>query len=59
MITKTGKVTGISGYNGKSARVVLDSGKRITIRTSHRPLIGDWVVEGELSRELSIHHGKT
>ncbi|PWI34845.1 hypothetical protein DI392_00765 [Vibrio albus] len=58
MSNRTGKVTGIVGYNGKSARVVIHSGRIITVRTSHKPIIGDWVVEGELSRELSIKHGK-
>lgn len=57
-MTKTGTVKSIIGYNGKSARVVIDSDRRITVRTSHRPLIGDVVVEGELSRELSVKHGK-
>ncbi|KJR21526.1 hypothetical protein BOO91_14660 [Vibrio navarrensis] len=49
---RTGKIKGVIGYNGKSARVYLSSGERICIPTTHRPVIGDWVVEGELSNEL-------
>ncbi|EOX3482054.1 hypothetical protein ACPFUU_001568 [Vibrio cholerae] len=53
MKKRTGKIKGVIGYNGKSARVVLSSGERICIHTTHRPLSGDWVVEGELSNEPS------
>lgn len=48
---RTGKIKSIIGYNGKAARVKLSSGERICIPTTHRPVIGDWVVEGELSNE--------
>ncbi len=57
-MNKTGRVTNVIGYNGKSARVILDSARRVTVCTSHRPMIGDVVVEGELSRELVVKHGK-
>lgn len=50
---KTGVVVMVIGYNGKSARVELSNGRRICVKASHRPAIGDWVVEGELSTELS------
>lgn len=48
---RTGKIKSIIGYNGQSAWVRLSSGERICIPTTHRPVIGDWVVEGELSNE--------
>lgn len=48
---RTGKVNAVIGYNGQAARVRLSSGERICIPATHRPVIGDWVVEGELSNE--------
>lgn len=48
---KSGRVSGVIRWNGVSARVQLNDGSRITVRASHQPRIGDWVVEGELSRE--------
>ncbi|WP_017002831.1 hypothetical protein [Enterovibrio norvegicus] len=49
--TKSGRIVSVIRWNGTSARVVLRDGSRITTKASHRPMMGDWIVEGELSRE--------
>ncbi|MPX91422.1 hypothetical protein EHW58_11660 [Salinivibrio sp. VYel1] len=48
----TGVIVLVIGWNGKSAHVELSNGSTISIKASHRPKVGDWVVEGELSTEL-------
>lgn len=46
----TGTVTAVLAFDGARALVTLDSGVRVVIPTSHRPALGDAVVEGELER---------
>ncbi|CZF79707.1 hypothetical protein [Grimontia marina] len=48
---KSGCIASLIRWNGKSARVQLKDGSRVTLRVSFKPRVGDWVVEGELSRE--------
>ncbi|TGZ35370.1 hypothetical protein EQ875_01651 [Photobacterium damselae subsp. damselae] len=50
---KTGRVAEVTSQCGKVARVVLANGAEIKVVASHKVKVGDWVVEGELSRELS------
>ncbi|MEI8609946.1 hypothetical protein BCS58_08150 [Enterovibrio norvegicus] len=48
---KSGRIVSVIRWNGVSARVVLKDGSRITAKASHRPKMGDWIVDGELSRD--------
>ncbi|MGD6739730.1 hypothetical protein ACN08N_23575 [Photobacterium leiognathi subsp. mandapamensis] len=47
---KTGRVAEVISQCGKVARVVLATGAEIKIIASHKVKVGDWVVEGELSK---------
>lgn len=49
MSLKTGIIFQVIRYNGKVARVRLDDDSVIVIECTHRPRLGDHVVEGELS----------
>ena len=50
---KTGRVAEVTSQCGKVARVVLVNGAKMRVIASHNVKVGDWIVEGELSRELS------
>lgn len=50
---KTGRVAEVTSQCGKVARVVLANGAKMRVIASHNVKVGDWIVEGELSRELS------
>ncbi|MCD9514039.1 hypothetical protein GLP23_03960 [Photobacterium carnosum] len=50
---KTGRIAEVTSQCGKVARVVLANGAKMRVIASHNVKVGDWIVEGELSRELS------
>ncbi|MGF1727061.1 hypothetical protein [Photobacterium nomapromontoriensis] len=49
---KTGRVAEVIKQRGKVARLALANGAIVEVAASHKVKPGDWVVEGELSREL-------
>lgn len=47
-IDVTGRITSVISHDGEIAKVVLNGGIMLQLETSHLPVKGDWVVEGEL-----------
>ncbi|HIF9180957.1 hypothetical protein [Photobacterium damselae] len=50
----TGCVAEIMEQQSFFVRVILTSGTEIEIKATHKINIGDWIVEGEVSRELAL-----
>lgn len=49
MSLKSGVIIQVIRYNGKTARVRLEDESTLVIECTHRPRLGDYVVENELS----------
>ncbi|MCE9955596.1 hypothetical protein [Aeromonas rivipollensis] len=48
-VTVTGVITHIEEYDGSHASVVLNTGVSVVVPATHEPVLGDTIVEGELS----------
>ncbi|HIF9483137.1 hypothetical protein IHC92_18255 [Photobacterium damselae subsp. damselae] len=53
MNIKTGQVAKVKKQQGLLVRVMLTNGVEIDVKAPHEIKIGDWIIEGEFSRELA------
>ncbi|SPY44030.1 hypothetical protein [Photobacterium damselae] len=53
MNIKTGRVAKVKKQQGLLVRVMLTNGVEIDVKAPYEIKIGDWIIEGEFSRELA------